>query len=291
MRNIPFYICDVFCTNEKYSGNQLAVFIDDDTISSIEMQKIAFEMGFSETTFVSDVANPDGSYNVRIFTPKSEIAFAGHPMLGTAYIVQNYIQSATSVNTILKPPVGNIPITESNASFWMQQKQPEFGKMYEPEIMAKLCGINPQQINVNFPVEEVSTGLPFTIVPLKSPEALACAKLNMVEFEKFEGIARAKGIMLFCAGSHAAGQHICSRVFVPHLGIPEDPATGSATGCLGAYLVKHGYFGTASVNIKIGQGYEMGRPSELLLKADIHNGQYHIHVGGSVDLVARGMWE
>ncbi len=145
-----------------------------------------------------------------------------------------------------------------------------------------------EDIDLRFPIQEVSTGLSFFIVPLKDIAALKKAKTNT---EKYFGLIKhteAKGILVFCPEAHEAGNDISVRVFVDYYGIPEDPATGSANGCLAGYLTRHRYFGQDGINIRAEQGYEIGRPSLILLRAEKRGDGIEVFVGGSAVIVARG---
>ncbi len=287
---MKFYIVDVFGT-ERCSGNQLATFFDFGTLSSEEMQKIASEMNFSETTFITDKELKDDAYQVRVFTPKSEIDFAGHPTLGTAYVAKKYLDKTGSENIKLNFPVGKIPVRFELNDLWMTQKQPDFGKELSKAMLAKVLGLDERDLDPDYPILEVTTGLPFSIVPLKSLSALKKAQINFVEYDNFIKQTWAKGILIFCNEGREKDQDISSRVFVNYLGIPEDPATGSATGCLACYFLKTNYCNSSSIDLTVGQGYEMGRPSQLLLKADKINSEYEIRIGGKVIEIAEGDWK
>jgi trans-2,3-dihydro-3-hydroxyanthranilate isomerase len=288
MKKIPFYIVDVFA-EKKYAGNQLAVFREAGALSGDQMQQIARETNFSETTFILRDGPRDGGYDVRIFTPGEEVPFAGHPTLGTAHIIRSEILNGKAEAVTLNLKVGKIPVTFAQDGYiWMKQIEPEFGKRHSAEAMAAILGLTQSDIDDRFPVQEVSTGLPFFIVPLKSIKALRSAKIDRDKYFAFIKDSWAKGILVFCPQAHEAGNDISVRVFVDCFGIPEDPATGSGNGCLAGYLVKHRYFGKASIDIRSEQGYEIGRPSLLLLKAEEHAGSIRISVGGKAVIVAKG---
>jgi|WetSurSiteA1Bulk_404760.scaffolds.fasta_scaffold00430_8 trans-2,3-dihydro-3-hydroxyanthranilate isomerase len=285
-----FYLTDVF-GNERYSGNQLATFFDFGQISALEMQKIAREINFSETTFISSRDKTNGGYNVRIFTPEAEIEFAGHPVLGTALIINRYFESGNAKEIKLNLKAGQIPVSFSGDILWMRHNQPQFGRSLEMEMVAGLLGLDTAAIDERFPIQEVSTGLPFTIVPLKTMEDLQKVRIDPYKYQLFIKLVWAKGLLVFSPEGHEKHHDLSSRVFVDYLGVPEDPATGSATGCLAAYLVKHGTFGTGPLKMTIGQGYEMGRPSELMFKAGQNLEEYEILVGGKVIEIAKGEWK
>lgn len=285
-----FFITDVF-GNKKYSGNQLATFLDYGKLSTEEMQKIAREINFSETTFITGKRSAEGSFPVRIFTPNSEIDFAGHPTLGTAFIIKNNLENTGEKEIFLDFPVGRIPVRVTNDIYWMKQKQPEFGKEISTSVVSRLIGVAESAINKEFPVLETSTGLAFTIVPLNSMKALKEARIDLQEYNKFIQISGAKGIMVFSTEAYENKQDISSRVFVNYLGIPEDPATGSANGCLAAYLLKTNFFGQSHLDLTVAQGYEIGRPSEIMISANKTHSLFDINVGGKVHYIASGEWE
>lgn len=285
---MDFYFTDVFGLS-KYTGNQLATFHHCEELSDDEMQKIASEINFSETTFILN--NDNDAFNVRIFTPKAEVNFAGHPTLGTAYIIRKHILKTNCATITLNLKAGKIPVSFNEDSLWMKQIEPRFGKLFTIPQIAGLLNLNEGDIDNDYPLQEVSTGLPFTIVPLKNMDALKKARLNIEEYNLYLKTAQAKGIMVFCTGGYTDKQQIAARVFVHYYGIPEDPATGSATGCLGGYLIKYNYFKSDSIDIKSGQGYEINRPSVLAIKARKTVSGIEVNVGGKVFDVANGRWE
>lgn len=290
---LQFYMTDVFA-RRKYSGNQLMTFMDSAHVPGEVMQQMAREINFSETTFILSREPRDGGYDVRIFTPGSEVDFAGHPTLGTAYIIREHIIEKPVKEVVLNLKVGQVPVffprDGHNGTMWMHQVEPIFGNPIDAGFMAQVLGLNEEDIDTRFPVEPVSTGLPFNIVPLKNMEALKRAATVKPYYAQLCEKSMAKGIVVFCPGGYTEEQDLAVRVFVEYYGIPEDPATGSGTGCLGGYLVKHRYFGKSRVDIKTGQGYEIGRPSVLCLKAREESGHIKIEVGGEVISVAEGLW-
>jgi len=288
MKRLTFYIVDVFA-EKKFAGNQLAVFRGAGELSSDEMQKIAREINFSETTFVLSDEQNNGGFDVRIFTPKEEVPFAGHPTIGTAHIIHDEILVGNAENLVLNLKVGQIPVTFGQDGYcWMKQIPPIFGQQHNPEILANVLGLDVSEIDGRFPVEEVSTGLPFFIVPLKNIATLKKAKINKEKYFDLINNTAAKGILVFCPETHEPQNDISVRVFVDYYGVPEDPATGSGNGCLAGYLVKHSYHGQESIHIRSEQGYEIGRPSLLLLKAEQKDEKINISVGGKSIVVARG---
>ncbi len=292
MTRRTFYILDVFA-EQKYAGNQLAVFRNVDGISETEMQEIAKEMHFSETTFILSEEKRNGGYDVRIFTPEHEIPFAGHPTLGTAYLIQQEIIREPVEKVVLNLKVGQIPVTfkylgEQVDIMWMKQINPTFGKILDSSSLARVLNIEEKEIDPKFPIQEVSTGAPFIMVPLKTLNGVRQAEIDKTGYFKLIENLEAKAILIFCPQTYSKENDLNVRVFVDYYGIPEDPATGSGNGCLAGYLAKYRYFGKDHIDIRVEQGYEIGRPSLLFLKAKGIEKEIQIQVGGKAIMVARG---
>ncbi len=292
MRKLTFYIMDVFA-EEKYAGNQLAVVADAGGLSDEQMQKIAKEMNYSETTFILSEEQQNGGYDVRIFTPEIEVPFAGHPTLGTAYVIQQEIVSKPVETIKLNLKVGQIPVTfnydgQQPGILWMKQIEPTFGDAVEPGPISEVLGIDKSEIDERFPIQEVSTGIFFIIVPLKTLDAVKRARVARDKYFKLVEGLQAKAILIFCPETYNHDNVLNARMFCDYYGIVEDPATGSANGCLAAYLVKHRYFKSVQIDIRVEQGYEMGRPSLLYIRAQDKDGKIDVSVGGKVVMVAKG---
>jgi trans-2,3-dihydro-3-hydroxyanthranilate isomerase len=250
-------------------------------------------MNYSETTFILSDDQRNGGYDVRIFTPAQEVPFAGHPTLGTAYIIQQEIIKEPVEKIILNLKVGRIPVTFNYSGkekdvLRMKQIQPTFGQIIEPEQISEAIGINTSDIDERFPVQEVSTGMFFIIVPLKTLDVVKRVKSDKDKYFKLIENRQAKAILIFCPETYSPENDLNIRVFVDYYGIPEDPATGSGNGCLAGYLVKNLYFGKDQIDIRAEQGYEIARPSLLYLRAKNTEGQIDISVGGKVVMVAKG---
>jgi trans-2,3-dihydro-3-hydroxyanthranilate isomerase len=285
-----FFITDVF-TSQRYGGNQLATFIDCASLTDLDMQSIARELNFSETTFITSRQPRDGGYDVRIFTPKAEVDFAGHPTIGTAHIIRNKLHLTDADEIALNLRVGKIPVTFSDTSVvWMQQMPPTFGKQLDASTLARVLGLSNSDIDPHFSIEEVSTGFPHLIVPLKNLDALKRAKINKDAYFALVTDAWAKNILVFSREGYEAAHSLSVRVFADFYGVPEDAATGSGNGCLAAYLAQHQVLGSTTLDVLAGQGYEMGRPSTLALRAHKNSNDIEVFVGGSVVDVAEGVW-
>jgi trans-2,3-dihydro-3-hydroxyanthranilate isomerase len=292
MTNIPFLILDVFATG-KYTGNQLAVCLDAGDLTDIQMQQISREINFSETTFVASSEPVDGGYNTRIFTPTTELPFAGHPTLGTAFAIQQEIVKDAVERVNLNYQVGQIPVDLNYLNgepdiLWMHQQQPKFYDAVDVELLAAVIGVSPTDVDTRYPIESVTTGLPFIIIPLKTLAAVSQAKLNLDLYNGSVANLPAQAILVFCSETIDPNRQLHVRVFTECFGIPEDPATGSANGCLAAYLAKYQYFGSPNIDITVEQGIEMGRSSLLYLRANYTPTNCPVSIGGKVIKIAKG---
>jgi trans-2,3-dihydro-3-hydroxyanthranilate isomerase len=257
------------------------------------MLQIAKEMNFSETTFIYSEQKYNSGYDVRIFTPEKEVPFAGHPTLGTAYVIQREIIREPVETIILNLKIGQIPVTLNYSSekidiLWMEQMSATFDRIFEHEQISQVLNLNKREIDDRFPIQEVSTGLPFIIIPLKTLDALKQAKVNRDKYFELIKNTQAKAMLIFCPQTYDQENDLNIRVFADYYGVPEDPATGSANGCLAGYLAKYRYFGKGQIDIRVEQGYEIGRPSLLFLRAEEKGEKIDVSVGGKVIMIAKG---
>lgn len=288
MKGHPFYVADVFA-ERKYAGNQLAIIRHAADISSEEMLHITREMNYSETTFILSDTPENGGYHVRIFTPGGEVPFAGHPTLGTAALIREIITPDKPDRIILNLKIGQIPVDVIDNIYWMKQINPEFGKCYSPDEISSVIGLSPSALTPDLPVQWVSTGLPTVIVPLKDLDSVKKVKINREAYTTFINRNGPVLILIFTPKTLFPENHIHDRVLAPCYGVEEDPATGSANGCLAGYLVKNRVMGSATIeNIRVEQGYQVNRPSLLLLTAQDHGKEVEIRVGGKVLFTAQG---
>ena len=291
MTAVAFHILDVFA-EQKCAGNQLAVFRHAHSLSSDQMQKIAQEMGFSETTFIPSDEPRDGGYDVRIFTPAAELPFAGHPTLGTAYVIRQEIIRKPVEQVILNLKVGQIPVRFDRQAggrdiLWMTPKEAIFGEALTPRELAPLLTIERADIDADFPIQSVSTGLPFILLPLRSLDAVKRAGVVKDKWLRWVEGREAKMVFVFSREALNPANQIHARAFTDYYGMTEDPATGSANSCLAAYLVKHRYFGADRIDVRVEQGYEIGRPSLIYLKARRNEERIEVNVGGQVIPIAK----
>ena len=283
---LPFYIVDVFA-ERRYAGNQLAVVLDADGLTGDEMQAITGEFGFSETSFVLSREAVDGGYPVRIFMPGAEVPFAGHPTLGTAAVIRRELMPPEAGDVALDVAAGRVPVTLGEV-LWMRQLPPVFGDTLDPSLVASALGLEASDLDERHPVQIVSTGLPAVIIPLMNLDALKRCRLDQKRYRDLAEAVGSANIYAFCPEPHEPAGDLAARMFADDLGVPEDPATGSAAGCLAAYLAERRYLGDGPVNVRLEQGYEIGRPSLLYLRAQRSSEGATVHVGGRVQMVARG---
>lgn len=283
-----FYIADVFA-EKKYSGNQLGIVRNASDLSSEEMLEITREMNYSETTFILSDKPEDGGYNVRIFTPGGEVPFAGHPTLGTAALIRQEICENEPEKVTLNLKAGKIPVNLKDGVYWMEQISPDFGDTFEPGEIAPILSIEPGQIDKSWPVQWVSTGLPTLIVPLVSLDSTRSVKINMELYDPFIEQNGEMLILVFTRETLYEENQLHDRVLAPCHGVEEDPATGSANGCLTAYLAEHECLGSSSFEeVRVEQGYQVNRPSLLLLSGKKESGNISVKVGGGVIFTAKG---
>jgi trans-2,3-dihydro-3-hydroxyanthranilate isomerase len=237
---------DVF-TDRIFGGNPLAVVLDPEGITDDEMQAIAREMNLSETTFVLPPAHPGCAARVRIFTPAREIPFAGHPTIGTAWVLATERRVPPGATTFaLEEGVGPIPVDlegdPAHPTFlWMRHPEATFGpELPDRRGVAAALGLGESDLLPGAPVQTGSTGSPFLLVPLRDRAAVDRAALDVRADIEGAGPAAALGVFVFAPDPDPAAGRVYSRMFAPRSGVPEDPATGSASGPLGAYLLRHG---------------------------------------------------
>ena len=292
MSGHPLVLVDVFA-ERAYEGNQLAVVLRASDLDAPRMQAIAREMNFSETSFVLHDEARAGAFDVRIFTPREEVPFAGHPTLGSAWVIRSELLRTAAPRVTLRLAVGEIPVTfepapDGRDRLWLEPRPPRFGETASRSTLAAVLGLDERDIAADQPIQAVSTGLPFWIVPLASLDAARRCRVDRARYDAFVRDREAKGILVFTRQTEDAANGIHARVFVDWYGVPEDPATGSANSCVAAYLVEHRVLGGTEVALRVEQGREMGRPSIIELRARKILERYEIAVGGRVVPVARG---
>lgn len=303
MKTIDYYILDVFAKN-KFEGNQLAVYIDlEDELDGAKMLAIAREINFAESTFIKKKIE-ENKYTVRIFTTESEIPFAGHPTIGTSYIIAKYLMGEPTEEVILDLLKGEVKVTLSDVNqlddclFKMTQSQPEFLKVFQKEKIAQQLGIDETLIADNKPIQEITTGLPFIIVPIKDLKSIEKITLSASAFKSFlvdNGIYKSNNskkistsLLFFTHETYESQNDYNVRMFCLEDNVlKEDSATGSANGCFLAYLLK--YINT-EISAKVEQGFQMNRKSYLYLDGHVLEDSFTIKVGGYSKIVSTGQW-
>jgi trans-2,3-dihydro-3-hydroxyanthranilate isomerase len=291
-----YYTCDVF-TETRFGGNQLAVLPQADGLSTQQMQQIAREFNFSESTFVFP-ARAGHTRHVRIFTPAREIPFAGHPNIGTAFVLANdgefgEIKSSLTVTFEEEGGLVSIAIHEAGgkvASCELTAPQSlSFGKTLPVELVAAAISIDSKEISTKTHGPQVaSVGLPFIFVELTDRSVLERARINMSGFEALAAQDVMPDIYLYTQGTD--GFDIRARMFAPLSGVPEDPATGSANCTLAGLLAHYSQQPNGNFNWRIAQGVEMGRPSTLIARAEKKDGVVQTtRIGGATVLVSDGV--
>jgi trans-2,3-dihydro-3-hydroxyanthranilate isomerase len=288
-RRFPFVQLDVF-TSVPFQGNSLAVFPDGRGLSDQEMQAIAREMNLSETTFVlprEPAVERERGVRVRIFTVHEELPFAGHPTLGTAFHLRG---SNSAREVILDLSIGKVPVRFDDApgqpAFGeMTQMNPEFGARHDREAVERASGLKYGDVDPSLPIQTVSTGVPFTIVPLRGLETMR--KLNVDLQGSSEYLERVGGkFFYFVTRETVDPQARLHARMIFYNG--EDPATGSAAGCTAAWMVANGV-AQPDERVLIEQGVEMQRPSRIFVRASQRDDRVvNVRVGGNVVETIRG---
>ena len=284
------HLVDVF-TDRPCTGNQLAVVTGAKGLHAPQMQAFAREMNFAETTFVMSDRPVGGGWPVRIFTPKEEVPFAGHPTLGTAHVIRHALLGGRVDRVTLALEAGLTPVFVERSTkrelYWMRQRFPNFGKRLPRKAVAPVLGLSPADLD-SHPIEEVSTGLAHLVVPVRTRRALERIRVDREALLKLVDGLDAKAVIAFAPGARGAGHQLTARVFVDYYGVPEDAATGSGNGCLASWLVQHRYLDDDAIDVRVEQGVSIGRPSTLHLRAMRTSRGIEVRVGGGVVDVARG---
>jgi trans-2,3-dihydro-3-hydroxyanthranilate isomerase len=280
------YMVDVFA-EQSYAGNQLAVVICEEALPDDTMQQLAAEINFSETTFVTSQPEDNGGYQVRVFTPAREVAFTGHPILGTAWVLRHHVIAGECTQVQLNLAVGQVPVTfESSADgrevAWFIAPPMSLGAMADRTAVSAALGLSPDDIATDAPIQVVSAGTSAMIVPVCTLDALRRGKLDLEIFSDLAAEGFPPLVYLFSRQAHEAGNDLCARFFFEAHGVREDPATGNGAAFLGAYLLEHHIFPGSDLSVRIEQGYEMCRPSLIMLRARQLSDTREISVGGYV---------
>jgi trans-2,3-dihydro-3-hydroxyanthranilate isomerase len=299
MRSYRYLHYDVF-TDHLFGGNQLAVFLDGRGLSAETMQAIAKEMNFSETTFVLPPESAGTDVRMRIFTPGQELPTAGHPTVGTTFaLARSGVIEPGRQQFVFGCGIGPVPVTltwnDDDLGFvWMTQSLPTFGAVIpDPARTAAALSLSPAAVAATGqPVQVVSCGVPFLLVPLTTRSAVDSAVVNAGVLDALftQVNTRAHGLMVFSAQPGDVRATVYSRMFAPEMGITEDPATGIASGPLGCYLVRHKIVRPDRAGAMISlQGVKMGRPSHIHMSIGVDKGEIaSVRIGGESVLAGEG---
>ncbi|MEM8895174.1 MAG: PhzF family phenazine biosynthesis protein [Bacteroidota bacterium] len=297
MKRANYFLVDVF-TEIKHGGNQLAVFPDALGIPEDQMQSIANEFNLSETTFVLPPEDKENDFKVRIFTPMQELPMAGHPTIGTAFIMARRVpfdESADEFEMRLEEKVGLIPVNLKISKgiptlVTMTQPNPTFSpEVGSRELWAELLGLSENDISDQSPSQTVSCGVPYLIIPVKTLDAVSRIDFRLDVWKRIRQDMN-PGFVYAYTLETVDNHDVHGRMFAPETGVLEDAATGSANGPLGAYLVKHGLIANGQMTSMVSeQGYEMGRKSLLYLGIEKRgNDITRVDVGGHCVIVGKG---
>jgi trans-2,3-dihydro-3-hydroxyanthranilate isomerase len=277
-----YRVVDVF-TTEPLEGNPLAVFPDASAINPSLFQKIARELNLSETVFVLPPSSSDSAARVRIFTPAREVKFAGHPTIGTAFVLmEEGIAPAGAERFILDEGVGPVPVQVESGDrplIWLTTPPITFGGSYDPVLCARLIGLEPKDL-LDIKPELVSAANPGIFIAVSDRAAVDRAKIDSGVVNSINA-NEPEPVLVFVFAATPGGTY--SRMFAPDHGVPEDPATGSATGPLAAFMIKHGLAsGSDGARFISEQGVKIGRRSLLHVRIRGDRGSEGIDVGGYV---------
>ncbi len=301
MKKYRYHLVDVF-TDRAFGGNQLAVFTDGRGLTPEMMQSVAKELNLSETTFVLPPETPGHDFRVRIFTPGRELPMAGHPTVGTAFVLarERMIKRASDEAVVtFEEGVGTIPVSlrfknDEPDFVEMSQPLPRFGARFaDVALIAEMLSLDARDIDTELPIEVGSCGVPFLFVPLRSLSAARRCRVRPDVWEKALSGFETRDVFVFTREVEFAGSSVHSRMFAPEMGIGEDPATGGASGPLGCYLVRHKVFdSTGELACVSEQGVEMGRPSFIHIRV-AHEGEEitGVRVGGRCVAMGEGALE
>lgn len=293
-----FFTADIF-TSSRFGGNQLAVLPDARGLSTEQMLAITREFNYSESTFVLPPENPGNTRKVRIFTPGGEIPFAGHPTVGTAFVLAHVGEvklNGAETRIVLEEGVGPVPVTiraqDGKPTFcqFSVAKLPEVGPpLPSRATMAECLSVDEKDLlDGVWSPQIVSCGLEFAFVPVRDRSVVARSRINYPAWDKHLTNTLGQAVMIFALDPEEPGHDVHARMFAPGFGVPEDPATGSACAALGGYLgVRAPKDG--SIRWIVEQGYEMGRPSLIEVEADRVAGSITaVRVGGASVMVCSG---
>jgi trans-2,3-dihydro-3-hydroxyanthranilate isomerase len=287
-KSLRYEIVDVFAES-PLAGNPLAVFRGGAELPTATLQAIAREMNLSETTFVLHDAARDGAFDVRIFTPASELPYAGHPTLGTSFVIREALLGEGATELVLRLGVGPVRVRFApDGLVWLTTPRATFAPGPDPTVVAAVLGLPADALDARFPLEIATTGAPMLMVPVRDLAALRASRVESSAYRRMRDAGGPTSVYAFTRETRDARNQLSVRLFAPDAGIIEDPATGSAAGWLGAWLVRQRVYGGGDLDVRIEQGHEIQRPSLLHVRARGAGDALEVSVGGRVIPVARG---
>lgn len=293
-----FVTLDVF-TDKRFAGNPLAVVLEPEGLDTAAMQGMAREFNLSETVFVLPPQDKSHRAKVRIFTPVSELPFAGHPTVGTAVLLGLLDGGSQAREFTLGLNIGPVPCrvtpaTDKGRAIFQLPRLPEdIGAPADNATIAAALGIGAGDIGFDgLKVARWSAGAPYTMVPLRSLDAIKRCHVETGHWKAAFGFDAHAAAYMFCRETVEGGHQFHTRMFAPLQGVPEDPATGSAAAAFAGYLAAHGGYADGEHTVGIEQGYEMGRPSQIELTLKIAGGKLtRASIGGGAVVVTEGTIE
>jgi trans-2,3-dihydro-3-hydroxyanthranilate isomerase len=294
-----FVTLDVF-TEKRFAGNPLAVVLEPEGLDTAAMQTIAREFNLSETVFVFPPADKANRAKIRIFTPVSELPFAGHPTVGTAVLLGRLDGGTNPRDFVLELNIGLVPckVTPNGtdggrAMFDLPRLPQDIGAPADDATIASALGLEKGDIGFDgLRSARWSAGAPYSIVPVRGLESIKRCRINPAAWDKAFGFDAHAAAYMFCRETVTTGYAFHTRMFAPHQGVPEDPATGSAAAAFAGYIATFDKLKDGSHPLVIEQGYEMGRPSLIELTLRIGNGALTgASIGGGAVVVLEGTIE
>ena len=283
-----FYQVDVF-SNKLFGGNPLAVFLNGEDFAEYQLQQVAKEMNLSETTFISPPSHPDADFDVRIFTPGKEIPFAGHPTLGTAFVLKHAGLIPSTKNHLLlnfKSGLVSVYLQDDGIILMKTPKGKILKTFSNNKEVAESLGLKVNNIDPDLPIQTVTTGFPALLVPITTLESIKEMVVDLVLLKPLLEQEKVDMVYPFTRQTFDQKNSIHARGFAPFIGIPEDPGTGSVASALGFYLHEKN---PKEKDFIIEQGYEIKRPSNIFVEIVVAEGRTNeIRVGGRVRLVLKG---
>jgi trans-2,3-dihydro-3-hydroxyanthranilate isomerase len=300
MRRYRYLHLDVF-TDRPFEGNQLAVFPEPQGLTTDDMQTITREMNFSECTYIFPAETAGTGVRMRIFTPGEELPMAGHPTVGSTYaLVHEGVIARGARDFVFGLNIGPTPVSldwrgDALDFVWMTQKTPEFlGRLKDPAAFAAAIGLSPNDLVADQPTEAISCGNPFLFARLTSRAAVDSISLDRRAYSAACSSSGVKDLPLFVFTTDRSGasgdEALYSRMLAPHLGVPEDPATGSASGPLGCYVARYGVLPADALSHHVSlQGVAMKRPSRIHISIEQQGGTItRVRVGGKSVIIGAG---